>query len=142
MTILPAEIPKRSKLRSEYNMGEYDFERFHQILKIIDEYGFRVKMNDINAIQPYLAAMKQLFINLRCYMVEPTRRLLDDLFAEIENELYNISRKKSNQIPKLLIEALEDINIKLIEVKQFIGLGILVSRQFSAKTKLRKAMGV
>ena len=88
MTILPAEIPKRSKLRSEYNMGEYDFERFHQILKIIDEYGFRVKMNDINAIQPYLAAMKQLFINLRCYMVEPTRRLLDDLFAEIENELY------------------------------------------------------
>jgi hypothetical protein len=130
----------RPKYLSEFNMTFLYFERFNEILKQIDEYGVRLNMYDTTAVLPSFALMRQLYRNLKVYMVKPTADKLDKQFNQVSNDITILTRKK--QAPMRLFQALGEINEALVETMQFAGFGVMLRRNFTDMQRAKKALGV
>jgi hypothetical protein len=132
-------------------MGEYDFERFHEILKSIDATGFEVrKKPTIENMRRYHSLMWQLYTSWKSII--GISDIFDAEFARVDMILFNIesdiekaeiSRERGRGFSLDGVKILETrnqliwLNEELYAMKQFVGLGINVSKEKSAKAKLR-----
>lgn len=124
-------------VKSTYNMGFFDFQRYHELMKFIDENGINSRGKRPQESMPaYCSGLKQLFINLSPIMsAEQVKELTDELrYCEA------LMRKQTFTLD--VLERLEDINLRLVKIKQIAGLGLtLNATQTEAEIK-RNVYGV
>ena len=127
---------------SQFSMGQLDFERFHEILKICDEYGMRYDAGERDAVVRYYAALRRFYVNIKSIVIntkeidekmEIVRKSIKRIAAatnksSMDNEFHNVEK---------MIAELEEIVYK---TKQMTGLGIEVNRYMSEKKKWERAV--
>jgi len=118
-------------------MGELDYLRFDKILKAVDTYGFLTNSGDIDFLRSYYSSLFQLYVNWRTILYKDEQQLLDKKFKELDRLItdYFSSKKKNNIFLGRIIERLNEINIRLIDLKQRIGLGVPLKQVISGKRK-------
>jgi len=143
------ETKFRPRFKSEFSMGGYDFERYHKMLKVLDNVATRARMFDPNAIIPYHSILKELYINWRPVIYETKKKVFDKMFEDIEKKIVswtNESRRvygtDSFSFPSRIAKDLERIHIELLEVRQLIGLGIEVRKEITQRKKWERALKI
>jgi len=138
--------PQKSHFRSEFSMGQLDFERMHQILLDLDNYAYYVGIYDRNSLgflDDYYSLLKVLYRNMAPLMSETLRDKYNKRFEEAKLAIQESYSKSIGG--KIFIKAnikLEKIHNELLETRQFIGLGITVSRRQQASGKMKNLLGL
>lgn len=137
----------KPKFQSEYSMGEYDFKRFDTWLGKA-EFSSAVinscEVPSLEQVQGYFAELNVLYKMWRNLISNPkTKNDLDEAIktCKISKRLWESSRftgieQNKNNIFSL-IDKLDEIHTKLLEVKQIIGLGIVIKKVISTKDKIK-----
>lgn len=130
--------------KAEFSMGQYDYQRYHEHLVLADQLTMAVINHNTEAIRPYYSIIKTLWINFRAIVkphfqerVDVKMREVDILFRQ-----WKAMNVKNNKIffPELLSTKLIDVYSDLLIVKQLVGLGMLVTREESEHTRMKRAM--
>lgn len=141
----------RPKFVSEFSMGALDFERYNQWLKYTEYWSAEINSCDVPSIemvQKYFAGLNILYKNWRPIIA--LKPVIDDLdeaikLAKKEKRKWENSIKSGVPFSRILIQKivdlLDDINTRLLYVKQVIGLGIVVKKNLTAKQRIKKGMG-
>ncbi|MEM2355657.1 MAG: hypothetical protein QXO00_04995 [Candidatus Bathyarchaeia archaeon] len=129
--------------RAEVSMGVYDYQRYHNILKLADEYSLRVLNKDREAIRPYFSTLFLFYLNIRPLFFTRLDEKLKIIIKEIEAEFNEWEEKEKNNLkvkffPDALARKLLHFHGVLLILKQQVGLGIKVEREESFKQKLKK----
>jgi hypothetical protein len=140
----------KPKFVSEYSMGQYDFDRYNQWLKYIEQWSSEINSTDIptlTMVQHLFSGLNVLWKNWRPIVAIPdVIKKVDDKIKESKHQKRvweNSNRNNSplSEIIKLkLIDNLDEIYTKIMEIKQVIGLGIIVRKNMTTREKIR--MGV
>jgi len=129
-----------SKYSAEISMGEYDYERFHKLLSYADMLRIMVLNRKIEAIRPFFAVLDTFYANISFFSFDKRLELLrNSLKEKLEEWEALMSDNKKLLFPIQLAEDLLRFHELLMTLKQYIGLGIRVSRKENLKEKLRKA---
>jgi len=129
---------------SEFNMGLYDFERFHEILRTMDDFAWKVAVQDIESIKyliPYWAVQYVFFINIRAAMLKDKRKVFDDAFQDAVlsiNETKNKSAGKS--VDTTAHKKLLELHTNLMEMRQLLGLGLVLGEKMTSRQRLHKTI--
>lgn len=140
----------KPKFVSEYSMGSLDFERYNKWLEWIERYSAEIMstMNPtLDMIQHYFSGLNVLWKNWKAIVSSPTK--ISEINQKVkialeskriwENATKNnmpFAKKKINE----LVDVLDDIHTKLMDLKQIIGLGIVVKKNMSTQEKIRAGM--
>lgn len=132
------------KFLSEYSMGQYDFERYHQLLIMADFLADQVLNKNVLAIKPFYAKLITLYSNFRALVYNKGKW---EVYKKDCEKLMNEWGKKSfsegkNLFPVTLANKLIEFWQELLLLKQIIGLGSVVRKNESLRTKLNRAAGV
>lgn len=132
------------KFLSEYSMGQYDFERYHQLLIMADFLANEVLNKNAIAIKPFYAKLIVLYSNFRPLVYnkgkwEKYKKECEELMKEWGKKSYTEGK---NLFPVTLADKLIDFWQELLLLKQIIGLGSVVKKNESLRTKLNRAAGV
>ncbi|MEM5871275.1 MAG: hypothetical protein QW051_00210 [Candidatus Aenigmatarchaeota archaeon] len=141
------DIDEREKTvdiwRAEISMGIYDYQRYHNILKLADELALKVLDKDRTAIRSYYSTLFLFYLNIRPLFFTRLDEKLKMLIDEIENEFIKWEEKEKTSLkikffPDVLARKLLYFHGILLILKQQVGLGIKVEREESFKQKLKK----
>lgn len=133
--------------KSEFSMGQYDFERINGTLIKVDLYSAMVNSADtpqLELMQLYLAELINLYDNFRPIIA--AKNFTDELDGSIKEAIKNKriwenSKISGVQINKVRINKFVDlcraIKTKLYDIKQKIGLGIIVKKAMDTKEKIK-----
>jgi len=129
---------------SEYSMGQYDFERYHQLLIMADFLADQVLNKNVLAIKPFYAKLITLYSNFRPLVYNKGKWEVYKKESErLMNEWGKTSAKEGkNLFPVTLANKLIEFWQELLLLKQIIGLGSVVRKNESLRTKLNRAAGV
>jgi hypothetical protein len=137
----------KPKFQSEFSMGEYDFKRFDLWLgraELSSAIINSCEVPDLEIVQRYFSELNVLF---KCW-----RSLISsaELKEKLEKEINDAKRKKriweqtrSTGTPLNkntifdLIDLLDSIHTELLNIKQIIGLGIVVKKVMSTKERIK-----
>lgn len=132
-------------------MGVYDFERYDDLLKGMDKYACLVAVGDSSALKPLYSILWELYKNFRPIILEAVREKYEEQFKQLK-KLIDTNASANNQLTSLnrnpmpisedIIDLMDKLQMDILVIKQFIGLGINVDKQESHKTKLARALGV
>jgi len=141
----------RPKFLSEYSMGQFDFERYNQWLKYIEHWS-----SEINSVYiPTLDMIQHLYSGLNI-LYDSWRPLIavKNITEEIDNAFEFARDKKriweksihsgltpSDNFVHILTDKLMEIKRRLMGMKQVLGLGIMVKRNFNITDKIKAGMG-
>jgi hypothetical protein len=126
----------KDKLHSDFSMGIFDFERYHEILKAIDDFGYNIRIGRYEFLRHYFSALYGLYLNFRPVLSGFDSKDLDERFDAVRGSLETI-QSSTNMIKKRkLARELENIHMYLLEVKQLKGLGILMSKDVTPEDRL------
>ena len=133
----------QSKFRSVYSMGDKDFIRFDYLLTRADDLGIAVRCGNYRAINEYCQTLKALYDNWRPLIFEDKQKELDDMFKEIDSQITVIENKMTQgsivKMDRKYITMLSDIHRLLLDLKQWIGLGIEVRSSMSAHERVKQS---
>jgi hypothetical protein len=137
----------RPKFTSEYSMGELDFLRYNEWLKLTEHWSAMINSTaepTLEMIQNFFACLVNLYDSWRPIIAVPN--VAEDIDNSIikaknlkriwENSLelgLPFNRKKRND----LVDLLGSIKTRLYQIKQVIGLGIVVKRNLSTTEKIK-----
>ena len=147
----PAFPSMKSRYKSEFNMGIFDFERLDTILKRIDDMSCEVTSLEKGSILPYFAAIKQLYYFLRPFITLCWRRDMTEKFDVRCDTLWLKvldwhSEYRNNptltDYPLGLVKEFDEFHSDMLTVKQTFGFGLVMNRELAVKTKIRKYLGV
>lgn len=129
--------------RAEISMGIYDYQRYHNLLKLADEYALRVLDKDVEVIRPYYSTLFLFYLNIRPLLFMRVDENLQQTIKDIELEFESWSKKEKENLrarffPEILARKLLDFHGTLLILKQMVGLGIKVEREETFKQKLKK----
>ena len=140
----------RPRFVSEYSMGELDFLRYNEWLKLTEHWSAMINSTadpNLQMIQQFFACLVNLYDSWRPIIAVP--KVAD----EIDNSINKAKKLKriweigeTSGIPfnkkniNDLVDLLGSIKTKLYEIKQIIGLGIVVKRNLSTREKIK--MGI
>jgi len=137
----------KPKFQSEYSMGDLDFHRYDEHLKFIERFCGIINSKaipDLEDIQNYFAGLNTLYKLWRPIIAVPTKvNELDNAIKTIRKEKRVWERSNASGSPfstvlKLKIsDELDSFHTRLMEMKQLIGLGIVVKRNLSMREKIR-----
>jgi hypothetical protein len=149
-TASPNEATWRPKYMAEYSMGALDYSRFNDWLKIIENYSAQINSTDaptLDMIQKYFAGLNVLWKSWR-----PIQGNAIDV-EKVDNMIYDAKQfkrkwEKNTQmgVPitkgyiQEVVDLMDAIHTKIMEIKQYSGLGILVKKNFTTAQKIK--MGV
>lgn len=146
------ERHSKAIFKSEFSMGQYDFERFNKLLYNMDEYAVRVACSDFTALIPLFSVLWEIYKNFQPIIFETEREYYKKQFKSvrinIDSELNRIAYNKRNSmysdlsISRSLLFKLDKLQMDMLQIKQIIGLGISVQKQEVFKTKIERALGV
>jgi len=134
----------KPRLKAEFSMGQYDYERINYIMIALDKVGIMVRMGKLDYIDKYMAFLKQLYLNLKPILYETKKKELDRMFSKAKI-LYEDFLKRAQTGKKFatpLPDLLESIDEKLREYRQIMGLGITVRKELSERTLMKKVLRV
>lgn len=141
----------KTKFKSEYNTGVWDFGRLDEILKKIDETACAATCLDKQAVLPYFAANKQLYQFLRPFITLSWKKFMTNTFDATCDTLWLDVLEWHNEyranpqltdFPLGLVKQLDIFHSNLLTVKQTFGFGLVMNRETSTKTKIRQYMRV
>jgi hypothetical protein len=136
-----SEVNEHTKWRSEFNMAIANLQRLNEIQKALDQYVFIVKKGDqesLTELRSYWAALNSLYINLQDKMDIYTRKEFDILFKKAEIAISeSLTQSKGGSICMSGHDKLVRLHGYLLRHMQRSGLGMPLSKQVSAKKKLR-----
>lgn len=140
----------RPKFVSEFSMGQFDFVRYDKWLQHIEMYSGMINATPIPTLeqcQAYFSGLNVLYKNWRAIIAVATVKKEIDCNINKARELKRIWERgeKSNipvsDIKKLeLVDLLDAIHTRLMEIKQVIGLGIIVKRNMSTAEKIKRGV--
>jgi hypothetical protein len=134
----------KPRLRAEFSMGQYDYERINYIMMALDKVGIMVRMGRLEYLDKYIAFLKQLYLNIKPILYETKKKELDKMFRKAK-VLYNDFSKKAQMGKRFatpLPDLLENIDEKLREYRQIMGLGITVRKELSERALMKKVLRV
>jgi hypothetical protein len=142
----------KPRLKSEFSMGQLDFERFHEMLQVLDKVAVRARMFESDSVIPFYSILKELYKNWRPIVFITKRQKIDETFDIVEREIiewrnaqarkFGGANSKMASFPIHILRKLEDIQTDILEIKQVIGLGIKVEKDLTQKKKWERALGV
>lgn len=135
-----------STFKSDFSMGALDFERYEHHLIEADAY-VKIILNKVpTAIQPFFGVLKVLWINFRPIIRKDRRKPYEEKMDNIKKlfKVWEEENKKRGKIlfPVDLADSLVEFYSDLLEIKQYIGLGIKVSRDETERMKIERAAGL
>lgn len=141
-------LPDESKgnWKAEFSMGQYDYQRYHEHLTMADNLNMAVINHNVDAIRPFYSIIKTLWVNwksiVNAVLQEKINRKMKE--ADILFRNWKAMNHTNNRIffPEKLADILIDVYSDLLVVKQYIGLGMLISKDESEKTRMKRAMGL
>ena len=146
------EQHNKAIFKSSFSMGQYDFERMNELLKSMDALSIAVGCGDHSCLFPYYYVLWELYKNFRPIIFESERHKYETVFKRVKNEIEDDIKRnginKLNGLPQMmnidgmLLASLDEIQMKLLDIRQIIGLGIMVDKQEANSTKLARALGV
>jgi len=149
--LMPEEDKKtkfKAGYKSEFSMGQLDFERFHEILRTLDYIAIEVRARNKDYIIRYYTILKELFINMRPLMYETVKKEFKGQFKEVEEMMDGkylyllIDPDDDETFPLDLARKLENIHIELLEIRQKIGLGVPATREETTAAKFKRGFGL
>ena len=141
----------KPKYFSEFSMGELDFRRFDGILKEIDRCSGMVnscQYPTLKMMQEYLANLMILFDYFKPLIGYP--KVEEELKGIIETGIIhkrmwekseNINAPYSKVKILKFVDQLNLLKSKLYTLKQYIGLGIVVKRAYTASERISSSFG-
>ena len=140
----------RPKFTSQYSMGELDFLRYNEWLKLTEHWSAMINSTanpTLEMTQNLFACLVNIYDSWRPIIAVPS------VAKEIDNKIDEAKKKKRmweranesgmpfnrNNVMNL-VDLLNSIKTKLYDIKQIIGLGIIVKRNLSIREKIK--MGI
>jgi len=147
---MPEEKHQKAIFKAQFSMGQYDYERYDEILKAMDEYAIKVQNFETDAFLTFYGILWELYKNFRPILFDSLRIKFEERFKQVREKLleelkkYNVFASQGVQyrVDTILIRDFDTIQMDLLEIKQIIGLGIAVDKVEELKTKLERVMGV
>jgi len=137
----------RPKFKSEFSMGEYDFKRFDFWLNEADKssaYINSTNLPSIELIQNYFSQLNILYKSWRALI--SSKEIKEELDTAIkkakvlkriwENSIL-MGMPQDNRFVLGLTDLLDEVHTKLLDIKQVIGLGIVVRKSLTLKEKIK-----
>jgi len=142
----------KPRFKSEFSMGQLDFERYHEMLMVMDRVASRARMFESDSIIPFYSILKELYKNWRPIVFETKRKTIDASFEKVDKDIIKWRNDQSRRFgnpnspmasfPIEILKGLEDIQTDILEIKQVIGLGIRVEKDLTPKKRWERALGV
>ena len=140
----------KPRFQSEFSMGGHDFERYNNHLKEIEFWCGEVNACAIPSLemcQKYFAGLARLYKLWRPIIsVKTVKEQIDDKIEEARNQKRVWERSVKSGFPfsdvlvLKLVDLLDAIHTKLMEIKQVIGLGIVVKKNMSVSERINKGI--
>ena len=136
--------------KSEFSMGQLDFQRINDTLVKVDLYSAMANSSEVPTLelmQVYLAELINLYDNFRPLLATAT--ITDAVDEAIKGairykRIWENTRSAGGQMNKVLIikfvDLVKEIKTKLYDIKQHIGLGIMVKKAMDTKEKIRRGI--
>lgn len=137
----------KPKFKSEFSMGEYDFKRYDLWLGRTELSSATIDSYDIPSlelVQRYFSELNILYKSWKPLISSP--KLKEELNsmkreAKTKKRVWEQSRESGLEFNKnaifYLVDLLDSFHEKLLEIKQVIGLGIVVKKSVSMKEKIK-----
>lgn len=140
----------RPKFVSEYSMGNLDFDRFDKLIRFVEHWSAVINSTDVpklEMIQNFFSGLVNLYDNWRVLIsVKTTKEDLDKKVKKCRESKRRWESNVKNGMPfskKSILSLVDDlmaIKTKLMEIKQVIGLGIVVRRNMSTQERIKSGM--
>lgn len=131
----------RPAYNAEFNMGGLDYNRMDEYLKIVDNCMVRIRMGDFSKLHLWFSWLRQIYSYLKAVTYEGKKAELDSNFNELEKEIWKINQQSGKRLTDLnFIKKLETLNDDVYNLRQLVGMGIPVKRNFTNDERLKKAL--
>ena len=137
----------KPKYQSEFSMGEYDFKRFDLWLGRAELSSATInscEVPELDIVQRYFSEINVLYKSWRSLISSSDLKLeLDTQINEAKKKkrIWEQSRITGLELNKIaifdVIDLLDAIHTKLLDVKQIIGLGIVVKKVMTTKERIK-----
>ncbi len=147
------EVEEEFLEKAEYNMGALHFSRYHEILKILDECSIQCLSYNTDKqysiyLHYYYSALKTLYNNLKCKMVQPIREEFDKAFTTANTMRIKMLQENQNNpegiiiYPSGYIELLEQIHTNLLTMLSPLGLHYPTQKTSTWSERSKKLLGI
>lgn len=151
---------KKFGWKSEFSMGQYDFERLHEMLKLINNFSYFLEIGEYGTLRRLYSLLLTFYDDIRPTLVRADKEKAADIdkkFESIKQIIYKADKINNNfrinmasesgavLTPKIIIEAknqLLKLKREILDIKQDIGLGLVLEKMQSAKDMLGAGLGV
>lgn len=137
----------RPKFTSEFSMGELDFLRYNDWLKHLEHFSAIINSSalpSLDIVQGFFSALVNLYDSWRPIIaVQKITEELDNAIESAKNKKRMWENSIDSGIPfskkniLYLVDLLNSIKRKILDIKQVIGLGIVVKRNLSVFEKIK-----
>ena len=137
----------KPRFQSEFSMGQLDFERFNLWLGRAELSSAMINSCEVptlDLVQRYFSELNVLYKSWRSLISSSEmKKELDEKIdiAKHKKRMWEQSLGTGNPVNKVIIfdiiDLLDAIHTKLLDIKQIIGLGIVVKKVMSAKEKIK-----
>jgi hypothetical protein len=142
----------KPKFQSEFSMGEYDFKRFDLWLGRAELSSATInscEVPNLELVQRYFSELNVLYKCWRSLISSADlKKELDESInkAKHEKRQWEQTRITGIELNKVnifsLIDLLDSMHTKLLDIKQIIGLGIVVKKVMSPQEKIKYGLNV
>lgn len=140
----------RPRFQSEFSMGEYDFKRYDVWLGRAESSSANINSCEIPSLEMIQRYFAELNVLYKCWRsLISSIALREDLDTQIKSAItekrnWENAISSGIQFNKIalfkIIDSLDSIHTKLLDIKQIIGLGIVVKRVMTTKEKIRRGI--
>ena len=140
----------KPRFTSEFSMGQFDFARLDKTLTEVDKLSGLITSTDIPSLemmQAFFAQLKNLYDNFRPIIASATiTKELDEVVKEGKKRKRVWEQAKATNMPVNKVNILEFVDLldafktRLYDLKQVIGLGIVVKRNFTTEEKIKQGV--
>lgn len=136
-------------IKSEWNMADLTFKRFHELFIQADFLGIQSRNFNVGVLMGLYSVLKQLWINLFVFVDVPMKRdeidMKFDYCNQIITQLYKIKNSGVNNTVKIekikeLREKLEELHREIIFHAAQKGLLVPFFKELSQSERIKKAI--
>ena len=140
----------KPKFTSEYSMGQYDFARLDKTLTQVDNLSAIITstaLPTLEMMQHFFAQLKNLYDNFR--PIISNAKVVEELAGYIKEgkkrkRIWEGSMRSGMQVNPVIIlefvDLLDNLKTRLYEIRQIIGLGIVVKRNMTTADKIKQGV--